>query len=93
MQLSNKVLLAGLAMLVIVGMMGTASAQGDFNVLGLAIAGTLCFVLVVTAIIWIGIAFWMYKDAKKRGKNGVMWGIFGLLFGIIALIIWLIVRK
>jgi predicted nucleic acid-binding Zn ribbon protein len=34
----------------------------------------------------------MYKDAEKRGKSGVLWLIIGLLFGLIGLIVWLIVR-
>ncbi len=34
----------------------------------------------------------MYRDAEKRGKSGALWLIIGLLFGIIGLIIWLIVR-
>jgi hypothetical protein len=38
------------------------------------------------------VAIWVYKDAEKRGKSGALWLIIVLLFGILGLIIWLIVR-
>ena len=47
---------------------------------------------VVLFIIWIIIAVWVYKDAKARGENAVLWLLIVLILGIIGLIIWLIVR-
>ena len=38
------------------------------------------------------IAYWMLKDADKRGRNGVVWFIIGLILGLIGLIIWYIIR-
>jgi len=43
-------------------------------------------------IINILIAVWMYKDAKKRYENSILWLILGLFLGIIGLIIWLVFR-
>jgi len=64
-----------------------------FALFGVACVGTFCFILVVfDLVISIVIAIWMYKDANERGKNGALWGIFGFVLNIIALIIWLIVR-
>ncbi len=33
------------------------------------------------------IAAYMYKDAEKRGKDGIVWGLIGFFFGITALIV------
>ena len=56
-------------------------------------AGTLCFIgSIFYFFISLIIAYWMLKDADKRGHNGVIWFIIGLLLGIIGLIIWFIIR-
>ncbi|MDD5779118.1 MAG: zinc ribbon domain-containing protein [Candidatus Thermoplasmatota archaeon] len=93
----NRLLVAGLAVLVCMGMLGTAAAQDDFDtedweLFGGLFAGALCFFWIIMFVIWIAIGVWMYKDAEKRGKSGALWLIIGLLFGIIGLIVWLIVR-
>jgi len=95
MKYCGKFVSAGLAVLLMTGLLtGTALAQSDGNGawLGGLFAGAFCLVWVVMFIIWIGIGIWMYKDAEKRGKNGALWLIIGLVLGIIGLIIWLIVR-
>lgn len=64
-----------------------------FTLFGEICAGTLCFILVVIdLVISLVIAIWIYKDAKERGKNATLWAIFGFVFSIIALIIWLVAR-
>jgi len=95
----NKFVVFGLAALVFASLAGSiASAAVDVNntadipMLGGLFAGALCFFWVVMFIIWIAIGVWMYRDAEKRGKSGALWLIIGLLFGILGLIIWLIVR-
>jgi len=55
-------------------------------------AGAFCFIWIIPFIIGILIAVWMYKDAKKRDENEILWLIIGLILGIIGLIIWLVVR-
>jgi hypothetical protein len=47
---------------------------------------------VISLVISIVIAIFMYKDAEKRGKSGILWGIIGFCCGCIGLIIWLIIR-
>lgn len=42
---------------------------------------------------WSDIAAYIYKDASQRGMNAIVWAIFGFLFGLITLIIYMIVRK
>ena len=87
---------------VIAGSMGTTAQHndtdndsnwGDWNwgMLGLGI-GLICFLPIVVFIIAIAIGVWIYRDAEKRGKNGTLWLLVGLIGGLIGLIIWLIVR-
>ncbi len=46
----------------------------------------------VGIIISILIAVFMYKDAEKRGKSGIVWAIIGFFCTCIGLVIWLLVR-
>jgi len=68
-----------------------------FMGLGLAI----CLVLIIIPlIIAILLCIWIYKDAEKRGKSGVLWVILlivatlflNLIGLIIVIVIWLVVR-
>lgn len=62
--------------------------NGEWLALGI------CFVVyAIIFIVWIILAVWVYKDAKKRGENAVLWLLVVLLTGIIGLIVYLIVRK
>lgn len=53
-------------------------------------------IILLFTVFWFVIAIlicvWVYRDAKARGENAALWLIIVLLFGIIGLIIWLIVR-
>lgn len=53
------------------------------------------FLMIFLWFIFIAVAFLVYKDAKKRGMNGVLWFILVVIpwFGIIFLIIYLIIRE
>lgn len=62
---------------------------GAYMGLGLAICAA---VVIIWFVVWLLIAIWVYKDAEKRGKSGVLWLIIVLFLGIIGLIIWLVVR-
>jgi hypothetical protein len=64
------------------------AAAGGF----LCLSGALCILPIIMLIIWIIIAVWVYKDAEKRGSNGILWVIIILITGIIGLIIWLVIR-
>jgi len=48
---------------------------------------------VIFFIISILLAIWVYKDAKKRNMNAVLWLIIVLIFGCCGCIVYLIVRK
>jgi NhaP-type Na+/H+ or K+/H+ antiporter len=65
-----------------------------------AILGLIIVCMIIALVIAIVLAVWIYKDAEKRGKSGIMWVIFliigGVVFnfiGVIAvIIIWLLIR-
>jgi len=57
------------------------------------IFGTICLVGIAWFIIGILLCIWVYRDAERRGMNGVLWLIVVLIAGIIGLIIYLVVRK
>jgi RNA polymerase subunit RPABC4/transcription elongation factor Spt4 len=44
-------------------------------------------------IIWIFVIVWVYRDAERRGMNGVLWGLLVLIGNIIGLLIYLILRS
>lgn len=48
---------------------------------------------IIGIIIAAAIAFWVYRDAESRGMSGIGWGIFTFLLCIIALPVYLIIRK
>ena len=48
---------------------------------------------IIGLIILLAIAFWVYKDAESRGMSGILWAILVFLFCIIALPVYLIIRK
>jgi len=53
-------------------------------------------IIITFIIFWIvaiGLAVWVYKDAKKRDMNAVVWLLIVLLSGCIGCIIYLIVRE
>ena len=54
--------------------------------------GAYCILWIVLLIVWILLIVWVYKDAEKRGKSGILWAIIVFISGIIGLIIWFIVR-
>ncbi len=49
-------------------------------------------VLIVSCVISLLIAIWVYKDAKKRDMNAPVWLLIVLVTGCIGCIIYLVVR-
>jgi len=50
-------------------------------------------IIIVTYLIGIGLAVWVYIDAKKRDMNATRWLVIVLLTSFIGWIIYLRVRK
>jgi hypothetical protein len=44
-------------------------------------------------LFWLSIPAWMTLDAQKRRERAAVWGIFGLLGNMIALVVYLLVRE
>lgn len=53
---------------------------------------TICIASALVLLVWLLVLIWVYKDAKRRGKSGVLWFFVVLIFNILGLIVWLIVR-
>ena len=53
------------------------------------------FSLVSLALffLWIAVIVWVYRDAERRGMNGVLWALLVFIGNLIGLIIYLIVRQ
>jgi RsiW-degrading membrane proteinase PrsW (M82 family) len=71
---------------------GTTEPSGTATGAAAALLGTCLIVGLVILVINILLLIWVYKDAKARGQNAVLWLILTFFFGIVALIVWLIIR-
>ncbi len=49
--------------------------------------------LLLLLTIWLIVVFWVYRDAERRGMNGVLWALLVLVGSFVGLIIYLIVRS
>ena len=90
----NLTAIAAIIILLLIGIVTVASAQydGSYEWAPFALGG-LCFAwVIIWFVIFMLIAIWVYKDAEKRGKSGVLWLIIVILLGLIGIIIWLILR-
>ncbi|MFQ6097293.1 MAG: hypothetical protein ACE5O2_06145 [Armatimonadota bacterium] len=69
-----------------------ATPSPDASVGIAMLLGFLCIGIVSLAIV-IWVAIWIYRDAESRGQSGVLWCVLWLIFGLIPLIVWLIIRN
>jgi ABC-type transport system involved in multi-copper enzyme maturation permease subunit len=53
---------------------------------------SISFFSLVLLFIWLAVIVWIYRDAERRGMNGVLWALLVLIGNIIGLLIYLIVR-
>lgn len=47
---------------------------------------------LILLVIWILVIGWVYRDAERRGMNGLLWALLVLIGNLIGLIIYLIIR-
>jgi heme/copper-type cytochrome/quinol oxidase subunit 2 len=68
---------------------------GDFGyaLLALLVFGGIILLILGLLAVWILLAVWVYRDAKKRGMEATLWLLVVLLTGFIGLIVYLIVRR
>ena len=69
----------------------------DEDAAGLACAGCAGIMLLIPILVLVAsilIGLWMYRDAQKHNDpNAVVWLIIGILFNIVGLIVYIVVRK
>jgi hypothetical protein len=53
----------------------------------------MCVLYLIILVVWIIVAIWAYKDAEKRGMNGLLWALVVFFLGLIGLIIYIVVRS
>jgi RNA polymerase subunit RPABC4/transcription elongation factor Spt4 len=63
---------------------------GAFRIINLTSFSLLSLAMM---ILWIAVIVWVYRDAERRGMNGVLWALLVFIGNIIALLIYLIVRS
>ncbi|MFQ6037708.1 MAG: zinc ribbon domain-containing protein [Candidatus Aminicenantales bacterium] len=44
-------------------------------------------------VIWVFVIVWVYRDAERRGMNGVLWALLVFIGNLVGLLIYLIVRS
>ena len=51
--------------------------------------------MIITWLIFFFIAYLIYKDAEKKGRNGLLWGFLALIpwVGIVFMILYLVLRE
>lgn len=51
-------------------------------------------VAVVGFVIWLGISYWVYKDASKRNMDSpILWAAVTFFIGIFGVVIYVLVRE
>jgi hypothetical protein len=51
------------------------------------------FMPLALLALWVFVIVWVYRDAQKRGMNGLLWALLVLIGNIVGLIIYLIIRN
>ncbi|MDH4196314.1 MAG: zinc ribbon domain-containing protein [Candidatus Aminicenantes bacterium] len=73
-------------------MKGTVPPMWDLNGHHLLGFPATVIPLLLMTLIWLAVVIWVYRDAEKRGMNGLLWALLVFIGSIVGLIIYLIVR-
>ncbi len=63
---------------------------GPFNLFRLT---AFSFFSLALFVLWVVVIVWVYRDAERRGMNGVLWALLVFIGNLIGLLIYLIVRS
>jgi len=96
----KKIPILFLINLVLLSIFNTNLAFANSNIFSLTSSSSdaaWIFTIIIIAIIaifivWIWILIWIYRDAIKRGQNGILWMLIVLVGGIIGIIVWFVIR-
>jgi hypothetical protein len=69
------------------------SISGWFHGFGWIGRMALFFLPAAFIILWGAVLLWVYRDAQKRGMNGILWLLLVLIGNVIGLLIYAIVRS
>lgn len=47
---------------------------------------------IFLVVMWVSVAYWVYRDARNRGSMPVYWAIVNLLFPLLGLVVYFVVR-
>ncbi|MEF8853342.1 MAG: hypothetical protein V5A44_12790 [Haloarculaceae archaeon] len=60
----------------------------------LLIIGFIFLVGILGFLVWVGLAYWVYRDANRRNMdNALLWGVITLVLGLVGVVIYLLVRE
>jgi len=60
----------------------------------LLIIGIILLIFLGTLALWVGLAYWVYRDANRRNMdNAALWGLVTFVLGIFGIVIYLLVRE
>ncbi|MDR3598802.1 zinc ribbon domain-containing protein [Clostridium sp.] len=48
---------------------------------------------IIFILYWIGLALWVYKDAKKKKMNEALWGIIAIITNLVGLVVYMLYRQ
>ena len=86
-------LLTGLA-LAAMPVLAFAQTTDDGGLGALIGGGFSCICGLLWLAIFIGIAYWVYSDAKKRGNpNALLWAILTFFFTLLGLILYFLIGR
>ena len=69
------------------------SIGGWFHGFGMMPRNALIGISLMLIVLWGAVLVWVYRDAEKRGMNGVLWLLLVLIGNVIGLLIYAIVRS
>lgn len=72
---------------------GTAMAQDPEPDTFWIFGALWCMIPLISIIVWVVLAVWVYKDANERGMSGALWALVIIIGGIVGLIVFLIIRR
>jgi len=64
----------------------------EVSKLQVQLSAPVCALVCAISLIWLVVGIFVYRDAESRGMSGIAWFLVALLFPLIGIIIYLIVR-
>jgi flagellar basal body-associated protein FliL len=49
-------------------------------------------IILIVFIVWIAVGIWVYKDAKQRNENAILWFVIVVVAGLLGILLWFVFR-